>query len=121
MTKHILIAEDDAALADMMSKVLRKYNVRVSIAYNGQETIEILEKEEPDLLLLDILMPVLDGHEVLKFMKEKELDCPIIVITNLSDKKTMTKCKEMNVKKYIVKNDMDDDDLWPAIEKFLHG
>lgn len=119
MSKHILIAEDDAALADMMGSVLRKYNVRVTITYNGQETIGALEKEVPDLLLLDILMPVVDGHGVLKFIRKRQIECPVIVVSNLSDKKTKEKCKEMKAADYIVKNEMDDDDLWPAIEKYL--
>lgn len=119
MSKHVLIAEDDAPLAAMMEKVLQKYNVRVTITYNGQEAVEALEKEVPDLLLLDVLMPVLDGHGVIRVMKEKKLDCPVIVLSNLSDKMTREKCKEMHVKNYFVKNEMDDDDLWPAIEKYL--
>jgi len=119
MSKHVLIAEDDSSLAEMMGKVLHKYNVRVTITYNGQEALQALEKEVPDLLLLDVLMPVLDGHCVLKTMKEKRLDCPVIVLSNLSDRMTREKCKKMDVKNYFVKNDMDDDDLWPAIEKYL--
>ncbi len=119
MSKHVLIAEDDTLLADMMGKILSKNNVRVTITYNGQETIEALEKEKPDVLLLDVLMPVLDGHHVLKVMKEKKLDCPIIVLTNLNDAMTRKQCREMQVKEYFVKNDMDDDFLWPAVEKYL--
>jgi len=120
MSKHILIAEDDAALATMMGNVLRKYNVRVTITYNGQETIGALDKEVPDLLLLDILMPIVDGHGVLKFIRERQIECPVIVVSNLSDRETKKICKEMKVQNYIVKNEMDDDDLWPAIEKYLH-
>src|SRR3989338_6133059 len=115
MSKHVLIAEDDTSLAEMMGKVLTKYNVRVTITYNGQEAVNALEKEVPNLLLLDILMPVLDGHGVMKVMKEKNLDCPVIILSNLSDKMTREKCKQMQAKNYFVKNDMDDDDLWPSI------
>lgn len=119
MSKYVLIAEDDEALARMLGKVLQKYNVRVTITYNGQEAIDELEKEVPDLLLLDVLMPVKDGHEVLKVIKEKELECPVIVLSNLSDKMTREKCLKMKAKNYFVKNEMDDDDLWPAIEQYL--
>ena len=119
MSKHVLIAEDDTLLADMMGKILNKNKVRVTITYNGKETIEALEKEVPDVLLLDVLMPVLDGHGVLKFLKKKNLACPVIVLSNLSDNMTRNKCKEMNVKDFFVKNDIDDDFLWPAVEKYL--
>lgn len=119
MNKHVLIAEDDTLLADMMGKVLAKYNVRVTIAYNGQEAVEVMEKEFPDMLLLDLLMPVMDGHAVMDAMKKRQLECPVIVISNLGDAVSREKCKQMQVKNYIVKNDMDDDALWPAIEQYL--
>lgn len=118
--KHILIAEDETSIASVMGEVLSKNNVRVTVTHNGQEALEAMEKEVPDVLVLDILMPVLDGHNVIKTMKEKHLDCPIIVVSNLSDQRTRDKCKEVgNVKEYFVKSDMDDDDLWNAIQKYL--
>lgn len=118
--KRVLIVEDEASLANVMGEVLRKNNVRVTVTHNGKEALEAMEKEVPDVLLLDILMPVLDGHGVMKVMKEKHLDCPVIVVSNLSDQKTREKFrKEKNVKAYFVKSDMDDNDLWTAIQKFL--
>ncbi|MDD5055695.1 MAG: response regulator [Candidatus Peribacteraceae bacterium] len=119
MSKHVLIAEDETFLADTMGKLLQKYSVRVTIAYDGKEAIKALENEVPDLLLLDILLPKLDGHGVLKFIQDKELEFPVIVLSNLSDRQTKEECKRMKVKHYIVKNDIDDDDLWPAIEQYL--
>ncbi len=119
MNKHILIAEDDTFLAEMMGKALEQHGMRVTIANDGQEALKAMEKEMPDLLLLDLLMPILDGHGVLKAMKEKNLECLVIVVSNISDKATRDKCKEFNVKDYFVKSDMDDDALWPAIEKYL--
>ena len=119
-SKHILIAEDEASLADVMEEVLRKNNVRVTVTHNGKEALEVMEKEVPDVLLLDILMPVLDGHGVMKAMKEKQLRCPVIVVSNLSDEVTRDKCKkEANVKAYFVKSDMDDNDLWAVLKTYL--
>jgi len=119
MGKHVLIAEDDTLLAQMMGRILSKNNVRVTIAYNGQEALEVLEKEVPDVLLLDVLMPVLDGHGVLQAIREKQLGCPVIVLSNLSDRMTKEKCKKMDVQHYFVKNDLDDDSLWPVVEQYL--
>ncbi|HLD71514.1 MAG TPA: response regulator, partial [Candidatus Peribacteraceae bacterium] len=116
----ILIAEDETSLADVMEEVLRKNKVRVTVANNGQEALALMEKEVPDVLLLDLLMPVLDGHGVMKAMRRKQLECPVIVVSNVSDQKTKDACKKFGVKAYFVKSDMDDDDLWTAIEKYLH-
>lgn len=106
-------------LADMMSKTLRNFVMRVTIAHNGREAMDIMEKETPDLVLLDLLMPVLDGHGVMKEMKKKKIECPIVIVSNISDKMTRNKCKEMNVKDFFVKSDMDDDNLWPAVQDYI--
>ena len=119
-TKRVLIVEDETALASVMGNILSKNNVSVTIAHDGKEALAAMEKEAPDVVLLDILMPVLDGHGVIKAMKKKNPDCPVIVVSNLSDQKTRDKCrKEKNVKEYFVKSDMDDNDLWTVIQKFL--
>lgn len=116
MTKHILIAEDETIIATMMASVLQKKDVRVTVAENGLEALEVMEKGVPDLLLLDLLMPVMSGHELMKSMQKKKLHCPVIVVTNVSAKE---QCKEFRVKDYFVKSDMDDDALWTVIQEVL--
>ena len=117
--KHVLIAEDDKFLAGVVGKFLSAQGLQVTIAHDGREAVEIMEKTLPHLLLLDILLPVLDGHGVLKILQEKKIDCPVIVMSNLSDKLVQKKCKDMQVKAYFVKSDLDEATLLPAIKKFL--
>ena len=116
MHKHILIAEDEHLIANMMAAVLSKASVRVTIANNGKEALQEMQKNVPDLLLLDLLMPVMNGHDLMKAMKKKKLQCPVIVVTNVNETK---KCKDFDIKDYFVKSDMDDDALWTVIEKVL--
>ncbi|PIP65149.1 hypothetical protein COW95_03445 [Candidatus Peregrinibacteria bacterium CG22_combo_CG10-13_8_21_14_all_49_11] len=117
--KHILVAEDDTFLVDMMRKVLSKHDVRVSSAFNGKEAINLLDTDPPDLLLLDLLMPHVDGYAVLQHRKDKKSRFPVVVCSNLSDKVNRDKCKEFGVKEYLIKSDMDDEQLWPILEKYL--
>lgn len=117
--KHILVAEDDAFLLGMIRRILVSHDVRVSSARNGQEAIDAIGKDPPDLLLLDLLMPHVDGFAVLKFRKEKYLTFPVVVCTNLSDKKNIIKCDGLNVNEYLIKSDMDDDQIWTVAEKYL--
>jgi two-component system response regulator VicR len=117
--KYVIIAEDAKFIADIMANIIKEHGIRVTITHNGQEALEAMEKELPDVLLLDLLMPVLGGLGVMKAMKERHLDCPVIVVSNISDKKTRDICKDMDVKEYFIKSDMDDDDLWVVIEKYL--
>ena len=119
-SKHILVAEDETFLLDMMRKVLTKHGVRVSTALNGQEAIDIIDKDPPDLLLLDLLMPHVDGYAVLQYRKEKKLKFPVVVCSNLSDKTNIIKCNEFDVNEYLIKSDMDDEQIWVIAEKYLH-
>jgi DNA-binding response OmpR family regulator len=117
--QHILVAEDDAFLLGMIRRVLSSHDVRVSTARDGQEAIDVILKDPPDLLLLDLLMPHVDGYAVLKFRKEKKLKFPVLVCSNLSDKKNIIRCQEFDVAEYVIKSDMDDDQIWTVAEKYL--
>ncbi|MDD5055694.1 MAG: response regulator [Candidatus Peribacteraceae bacterium] len=117
--RHILVAEDDAFLLGMIRRVLSKHEVRVSTARNGQEAIDVILKDPPDLLLLDLLMPIVDGYAVLELRKKKKLTFPVVVCSNLSDKKNIVKCDGLGVNEYVIKSDMDDDQIWTVAEKYL--
>lgn len=117
--KHILVAEDEVLLLGMMRSILSKHGVRVSTARNGQEAIDIIDKDPPDILLLDLLMPQVDGYAVLEHRKKKKLKFPVVVCSNLSDKANIIKCDGLNVNEYLIKSDMDDDQIWAIVEKYL--
>jgi DNA-binding response OmpR family regulator len=117
--RHILVAEDDAFLLGMIRRALSAHDVRVSTARDGQEAIDVILKDPPDLLLLDLLMPHVDGYAVLKFRKDKKLKFPVVVCSNLSDRKNIIKCDGLDVAEYVIKSDMDDDQIWIIAEKYL--
>ncbi len=119
MTKQILIAEDDMFLRDMMAAALKEHGVDVRLAADGVEAVEEIDKKQPDLLLLDLLMPRKDGFFVLNHIKEKSYTFPVVIISNLSGDLTPQKCFLIGAKDYLVKSDMDEDELWPRIKKFL--
>ena len=117
--KHVLVAEDEAFLLGMIRSILSKHGVRVSTASNGQEAIDVIEKDPPDVLLLDLLMPLVDGFAVLEHRKKRKMTFPVIVCSNLSDKASIIKCDKFDVSEYIIKSDMDDDQIWSVVEKYL--
>ena len=117
--KHIIAAEDEVFLLEMMRQVLTKHGVRVSTALNGQEAIDIIDRDPPDLLLLDLLMPQVDGYAVLQHRQEKNMTFPVVVCSNLSDKTNIIKCNEFSVSEYLIKSDMDDEQIWTVAEKYL--
>ncbi|WP_209328939.1 response regulator [Lunatimonas salinarum] len=69
---NILLAEDDLGMNLMVSKVLKSNNYNVISAYNGKEAIEILEKSKIDIVITDIMMPFVDGIELLNYIKSSQ-------------------------------------------------
>lgn len=78
--KKILIAEDNDSNYILMTYILKKY-YQFERAKNGQEAVEMVEKNDYDLVLMDIKMPIMDGLEATKAIKEKHPDLPIIALT----------------------------------------
>lgn len=100
--KKILLIEDDLTLNDAFSILLKKENYDVVSAYNGQEGLNKLEDFKPDLILLDLLMPVLDGKGFLKAFNNKQ-KIPIIVFSNLDAKDEIKEVMQLGATKYILK------------------
>lgn len=86
--KTVLIVDDDLATLEMNSKLVQKYlrGVRVLKAHDGKEALEVIEREIPDLVLLDLVMPNVDGFQVLEAMRDdrKTRDIPVIVLTGIT-------------------------------------
>lgn len=106
--KVILAVEDEDPLRMVLRDVLTVEGYRILEAKNGIEGLEMALREHPDLILLDILMPKMDGLEMLKKLREDEWGrkVPVIVLTNLSDNEDIAKAVEEDVFEYFVKTDI---------------
>ena len=123
MPKKVLIAEDNALLIKMYQRFFEdecaELDIEVQLAFDGQQAIDSIEQSQPDLLLLDLLMPEVDGFDVLEFRKHKGYSFPVVILSNLSKDIDVKRCKEMGVADYFVKSDMDLSDLGPLIKKHI--
>ncbi len=119
MSKRILLVEDEILLRDMMTMSLQDGGADVVVAANGREAIEILGRESPDLMLLDILMPQADGYEVLRYRQEKGMNFPVIILSNLSDPQEEEKTRELGAVDFLVKSNVDEDELWAKVQEHL--
>jgi DNA-binding response OmpR family regulator len=117
--KRILIAEDEEFIANLYKMNLEKRGVDIEIAGNGQQALAAIERQVPDLLILDLLMPDMDGFQVLQALKPKNLTLPIVILTNLSQDIDKQKCQEAGAKDFFVKSDLTVEDLWNKISKYL--
>ncbi len=119
--KKILIVEDSKSYLFILSETLRDVGFTVVTAGNGEEGLEAIKNENPDLILLDITMPVMDGIAMAKKMKESNIQVPVIFLTNMSDLKHMNDAME-NVEDYtgyIVKADTSVDDIVVRVKEKL--
>ncbi len=100
----ILIVDDEPVSVEMLSNLLEG-EYKVIMAHSGQETLEIVSRIIPDLILLDILMPVMDGYEVFRIIKRKpELkDVPVLFITALGEAECESEGLELGAADYIIK------------------
>lgn len=119
MAKRILIAEDDSFLIKMYKLELEGAGYEIEMAGNGQQAIDAIEKKKPDLLLLDLLMPDVDGFAVLAHVKQKGYAFPVIVLSNLSQEVDKEKCKALGARDFFVKSDMELDQLAEIIKKYV--
>lgn len=103
----ILIIEDEAALLYALKAELSQDGFMVLEADNGEKGLSILEQEKPDLLVLDLLLPGIDGFEILRRVRNKPeiQDIPVIVLTNLGDQGSVEKAKKLGAKDYLIKTD----------------
>lgn len=116
--KFVLVAEDDKFYANVYKRKLEIEGYEVVIAKNGQEALDIIKTKTPDLILLDLIMPVIDGFGVLKEVKNdiKTKNIKVIVLSNLGQDEDMEKAKKLGADEYIVKSNLTIDELMDRIK-----
>ena len=102
MARNILVVEDDRNISELIRMYLEKEGFEVRRAYDGGRAVEEFEKQQPDLVLLDIMLPVLDGWQVCARIREKA-KTPIIMLTAKSDVTDRITGLEMGADDYLVK------------------
>lgn len=99
----VLIVEDDAALRLAMQKTLRAAGYKVLVAKAGDEGLEIALAENPDCVLLDVMMPGKNGYEVLAELRARDPDLPIVMITAKGEEADKVRGLELGADEYVVK------------------
>lgn len=103
--RTILIVEDETALRDVYSMLFGFEKFKVYEAVNGKAALKQLKTVKPDIILLDVLMPVMGGIEFLETVEIKKNypDVKVLVLSNLSDPKTRERVKALGASKYMLK------------------
>ncbi len=111
INKKILIVEDDEDFVFILEKKFTTAGFSVVTAHNGQEGIAAAEKEKPDLIISDMLMPKVDGMGMAKKIRETNPSVPIIFLTNIKDENYMASIKESDHLEYLIKSNTSIDDI----------
>jgi len=105
MAKTILIVEDDKFLRELIVRKLKEENFNITEAIDGEEGIKKIKEEKPDLVLLDLILPGIDGFEVLSKMKEDMslAQIPVIILSNLGQKDDVERGLKLGAVDYLIK------------------
>ena len=119
--RKILIVEDDEVLGRMYKKLFEFKNYDVNLVQDGLSAFSQAKKFEPNLILLDIMMPKMNGLEVLeKLKKDNETKIiPVILMTNLGIQEELDKAINNGALRYIIKNDHQPEDIFKIVEEIL--
>lgn len=115
----ILIAEDDPFLNKVMRSTLKDEGFLIETAQNGEEAIHKIKEGAYDVILLDLIMPIKTGFEVLEEVKAKKSKTPILVFSNLSQPADRQEALALGAKEYFVKSDMSIDEVAAAVKKYI--
>ena len=119
--RSVLIIEDDEFLAKMMSRMLEEDGITCLLAGNGREGLKKAQSGNPQLIILDIILPDLDGFSILSKLKAGKATqrIPVIIISNLGQEEDVQQGLELGAKDYIVKSDLSLDAVVAKVKKYL--
>ncbi|OGK21970.1 hypothetical protein A3C23_00355 [Candidatus Roizmanbacteria bacterium RIFCSPHIGHO2_02_FULL_37_13b] len=122
MAKKILLVDDDQYLRELYTEVLQTAGYEVTTAIDGEQALNTIVKGGYDLILLDIMMPRLDGIGVLKSLKDKTINLPngpIVLLTNLAHDPVILEATSLGAKTYLIKADITPDQLLVKVKEYL--
>lgn len=117
---NVLLVDDDPLIIRMYQKKLEQDGYAVDIATNGEEALIQVMKQKPDIILLDVMMPKMNGVQTLKKLKEQEetATIPVIILTNLGDREEdVENAKSLGALDYLVKSEIELRELSLRVKK----
>ncbi len=109
-----LVIEDDAAIRRLVEKILKRENFEVAMAANGREGLERLQSDHYDVIVLDLMIPEVDGFAIIDFMKKARLTTPVAVVSAVSQQALSR--LDLDVVKVVISKPFDLDEFSKAIK-----
>lgn len=122
MKQRVAIIEDDLAISQMYRLKFEAEGFEVGVAENGVAGLQLVKEFQPDIVLLDLMMPEMNGDEMLAKMREFDQKTPVLVLTNLGKEEAPNELDSLNVHSYIVKAEMTPKQVAQRVKQVLkHG
>jgi len=120
MTK-IAIIEDDQTISQMYRMKFEAAGFEVQLAGNGQDGTKLVEQFQPDLILLDLQMPLMNGAEALEVIRSNDWgkNVPVIILTNMGEEESPRSLRNLGIESYIVKADLTPSQVVAKVKKTL--
>lgn len=117
--KKILIAEDEEVYSRALALVLQRAGFEVDTALNGIDAVDLLKKNHYDLLFTDLMMPKMNGFEILKAMNDLHISVPTVVLSNLSQEADEKKARNLGAVDFIAKSNTKISEVLERAQKIL--
>lgn len=119
MKRVIVLIEDEQGLSQSLSRALRDAGFECEVALNGEEGLEVVRARLPDLVLLDLILPGMNGVEVLRALKQdkKTLGIPVIVLTNIENSQMISEVVSIAKTDYLIKSNYSLDDVIVCVHR----
>ena len=119
--QKILIIEDDVMLAGAYKLKLEDAGYNIQLAKNGQEGLGVLQSFQPDIIILDLIMPLIDGFTFISTIKENSTlkNIPIIVATNVDEQSNLQRAKSLGADACVLKSDLTMEQMVTKIQEIL--
>lgn len=117
----ILLIEDDKFISRAYSEGLKNAGFDLTLSYDGKDALDKVKENKPDLILLDLILPVKSGFEFLSELRmlDEYKDIPVIIVSNLGQESDIKKGKELGVAEYLIKSDFFIDDVIEKVKFHL--
>lgn len=121
--KIVLIIEDDKSMLEILAFKIKEAGFEVLEAEDGQKGLDLALREQPDLILLDLLLPKLSGLDLLKKLRKdpKSQDVPVLILTNLSENSAIYKSVALNANAYYIKSNSSLEHITNEVTAKLHA
>lgn len=116
---HLLIVEDNEALVKILKLKFEKSGYDVEIADDGQQALDKMAKNKYDLVMLDLMMPMVDGFEVLEKLKERKDKTPVVITSNLGQPDDVQRTRDLGAKEFLIKSDVPVAEMVERVSKYV--